>query len=84
MIDCLVKQWRSLDQTVVPLMRGNAGVMLPNPRYDRMARDVMVEQLLVAARGISANEEGDFSPGGWNPWGSWWPGSVAARWAWPW
>ena len=83
-IDCLVKQWRSLDQTVVPLMRGNAGVMLPNPRYDRMARDVMVEQLLVAARGISANEEGDFSPGGWNPWGSWWPGSVAARWAWPW
>jgi tetratricopeptide (TPR) repeat protein len=62
-IDCLVKQWRSLDQTLVPLMRGNAGVMLPNPRYDRMARDVMVEQLLVAARGISANEEGDFFTG---------------------
>jgi tetratricopeptide (TPR) repeat protein len=62
-IDCLVKQWRSLDQTLVPLMRGNAGVMLPNPRYDRMARDVMVEQLLVAARGINANEEGDFFTG---------------------
>jgi tetratricopeptide (TPR) repeat protein len=62
-IDCLVKQWRSLDQTLVPLMRGNAGVMLPNPRYDRMARDVVVEQLLVAARGISANEEGDFFTG---------------------
>ena len=62
-IDCLVKQWRSLDQTLVPLMRGNSGVMLPNPRYDRMARDVMVEQLLVAARGINANEEGDFFTG---------------------
>jgi tetratricopeptide (TPR) repeat protein len=62
-IDCLVKQWRSLDQTLVPLMRGNAGVMLPNPRFDPMARDVMVEQLLLAARGINANEEGDFFTG---------------------
>ncbi len=63
LIDCLVKQWRSLDQTLVPLMRGNAGVMLPNPRYDPLARDVVVEQLLLAARGINANEEGDFFTG---------------------
>jgi tetratricopeptide (TPR) repeat protein len=62
-IDCLVKQWRSLDQTLVPLMRGNAGVMLPNPRYDPFARDVVVEQLLLAARGVNANEEGDFFTG---------------------
>jgi tetratricopeptide (TPR) repeat protein len=62
-IDCLVKQWRSLDQTLVPVMRGNAGVMLPNPRYDPLARDVVVEQLLLASRGINANEEGDFFTG---------------------
>jgi tetratricopeptide (TPR) repeat protein len=62
-IDCLVKQWRSLDQTLVPVMRGNAGVMLPNPRYDQLAPDVVVEQLLLASRGINANEEGDFFTG---------------------
>ncbi len=62
-IDCLVKQWRSLDQTLVPVMRGNAGVMLPNPRYDPLAPDVVVEQLLLASRGINANEEGDFFTG---------------------
>jgi len=62
-IDCLVKQWRSLDQTLVPVMRGNAGVMLPNPRYDPLAADVVVEQLLLAARGVNANEEGDFFTG---------------------
>ena len=62
-IDCLVKQWRSLDQTLVPVMRGNAGVMLPNPRYDPLAPDVVVEQLLLAARGVNANEEGDFFTG---------------------
>jgi len=68
-IDCLVKQWRSLDQTLVPLMRGNAGVMLPNPRYDPFARDVVVEQLLLAARGVNANEEGDFFTGRVDPLG---------------
>jgi tetratricopeptide (TPR) repeat protein len=62
-IDCLVKQWRSLDQTLVPVMRGNAGVMLPNPRYDPLAPDVVVEQLLLASRGINANEEGDYFTG---------------------
>jgi len=59
-IDCLVKQWRSLDQTLVPVMRGNAGVMLPNPRYDALAPDVVVEQLLLAARGGQRQRGGRF------------------------
>jgi len=62
-IDGLVKQWPALDQSLVPVMRGNADVMLPNPRYDPDARDALVEQLLLAARGVQSEEEGDFFTG---------------------
>ncbi|MFM9099886.1 MAG: AAA family ATPase, partial [Cyanobium sp.] len=63
LIDGLVKGWRSLDQSLVPVMRGNALPMLPNPRFSPEARDQLVEQVLLAARGGNPEEEGDFFTG---------------------
>ncbi|MFM7286810.1 MAG: AAA family ATPase, partial [Cyanobium sp.] len=63
LIDGLVKGWRSLDQSLVPVMRGNALPMLPNPRFNPEARDQLVEQVLLAARGGNPEEEGDFFTG---------------------
>ena len=62
-IDGLVKQWPTTDQSLVPVMRGNADVMLPNPRFDPEAREALVERLLLAARGGNPEEEGDWFTG---------------------
>ena len=63
LIDVMVKEWGEEEQSLEPVITGNAQVMFPNPRFDPDASDQVVEHLLLVARGIEAGEEGDYFTG---------------------
>ncbi len=57
LVDALVKEWAAPDQNPRFVSSGNALPMLANPLFRPDAPDVIVEQLLQAARGVDPGEE---------------------------
>ena len=55
--DALIKEWDSAAQTPDYLSRGSAVGMFPNPLYDPGAPELVVEHLLLAARGGATQDD---------------------------